>query len=180
MKVFDKEHCNKLAMLSQSKNRYIALLTSLHMEFLSRKDARENAEAKVFLKEQAALRRKWQKELDLSEEEILRTYDLLEWCDACSLLLCEDQLQPENRKIEISKGPDKKIYQLLQTSDRSISLTPWPFEMRKFTVRFEWRLVRKIQFNSSAEFRKEFLKAPVKETEWNVEKQQITKKKKKI
>lgn len=35
-------------------------------------------------------------------------------------------------------------------------------------------------FVHSSEVRKEFLKAAVRETEWNVEKQQIPKKKKKV
>lgn len=180
MKVFDKSHCEKLSILTQTKNRYIAFLTSLHMEFLYRKDAAKNIEAKSFLKHQGTLRKKWSRALKIPHNELLRIYDLVEWCDACSLLLCQGLLQPENRKIEISTGPDKKEYELRQTSEQTISVTPWPFEEKTFVINFEWRLIKQLQFSSSAEFRKEFLKAPIKQTIWNVVKEKVAKKKKKV
>ena len=171
MKVFDKAHCEKLSLLTITKSRYIALLTSLHMEFLYRRDAGTNMEAKTFLKQQKTLRKKWAEDLGISEQELLGIYDLLEWCDACSLLLCQDLLQPENRQVEISTGPDKKKYHLLQTGEDSISISPWPFEEEDFTVSFEWRLIQKLQFKNSAEFRKEFLSASINETVWSVRKE---------
>lgn len=180
MKEFDAAHCEKLSVLSITKNRYIALLISLHMEFLYNKDAETNAKAKSFLKEQGILRQNWMHELNLKEKEVLRIYDLLEWCDACSLLLCQGLVQPKKRKLEISTGPDKKRYFLLQTGDQQLTVTPWPFETGKFVVNFEWRLMNQLQFTSSAEFRKEFLKAEVRETTWEVVRKTAPKKKNKV
>ncbi len=180
MKVFDLAHCEKLSMLTQTKNRYIALLTSLHMEFLYRKDAANYATAKIFLKRQATLREKWRKALHLTEAETLRIYDLMEWCDACSLLLCQCRLQPENRELEISTGPDKKIYHLVQSSDGTISVEPWPFETKCFDICFEYRIIKQLQFASSADFRKAFLKAPVEEQVWKVSRQKVSQKSKKV
>lgn len=180
MKGFELAHCEKLSLLTISKNRYIALLTSLHMEFLYRKDAENNTDAKSFLKNQAALRRKWMRELKLTETEVLRIYDLVEWCDACSLLLCQDLVQPEKRKLEISTGPDKKIYSLAHAGDQKITISPWPFESNKFEVNFEWRRIGKLQFNSSEDFREEFLKAEVQKTTWEVVNEAMPKKKKKV
>ena len=180
MGVFELAHIEKLSLLTRSKNRYIALLTSLHMEFLYREEAAKNAQAKAFLKEQTALRKQWLKELAITEKEVLRIYDLMEWCDACSLLLCQDLTQPEKRKLEISTGPDKKRYFLVQTGDETITIKPWPFEINKFKINFEWRLIKKLQFSSSDEFRKEFLKAEVKETCWEVVNETIPKKKTKV
>lgn len=168
MKLFDLAHCEKLSMLTQTKNRYIALLTSLHMEFLYRKDTTKNTACKSFLKKQNTLREKWRKALHLTEAETLRIYDLLEWCDACSLLFCQCRIQPEKRRVEISTGPDKKRYHLLQKSDSNITIEPWPFETKNFEVNFEYRIIRKLQFDSSADFRKSFLRAPIKEQIWNV------------
>ncbi len=180
MKKFDISHCENLSVLTISKNRYIALLTSLHMDFLYRKAAENNIEAKSFLKNQALLRKKWMHELKLTEKEVLRIYDLVECCDACSLLLCQDLVQPENRKLEISTGPDKKRYSLVQTGEEKITITPWPFEVRRFKINFEWRLIKKLQFKSSAEFRDEFLKADVRETTWEVADEIIRKPKSKV
>lgn len=177
---FDLEQCEKRFLLTITKNRYIALLTSLHMEFLYHEEAETNIKANTFLKKQAVLRKKWTQELNMTEKEVLRIYDLLEWCDACSLLLCQNLVQPEKRKLEISTGPDKKIYSLLQTGDQKITTTPWPFEIDKFDVNFEWRLIKQLQFKSSAEFRKEFLKAEVSETTWEIARGPEPKKKDKV
>ena len=180
MKEFDQAYYEKLSLLTITKNRYIALLISLHIEFLCRKEAETNTKAKIFLKEQGILRQKWMHELKLKEKEVLRIYDLLEWCDACSLLLCQDLVQPEKRKLEISTGPNKKTYFVLQAGDQKLTVTPWPFETSKFIVHFEWRLMDQLQFTSSAEFRKEFLKAEVTETTWEVVRKVATKKKNKV
>lgn len=180
MKKFEPAHYERLSLLTITKNRYIALLISLHTEFLCRKEAETNTKARSFLKEQSRLRQKWMQELNISEREVLRIYDLLEWCDACSLLLCQDLVQPEKRKLEISTGPDKKSYYLLQAGDQQLTVTPWPFETEKFMVSFEWRLMDQLQFASSAEFRKEFLKAEVKEIRWEMVHKAAPKKKNKI
>jgi len=180
MKEFDQAYYEKLSLLTITKNRYIALLISLHIEFLCRKEAETNTKAKSFLKEQGILRQKWMHELNLKEKEVLRIYDLLEWCDACSLLLCQDLVQPEKRKLEISTGPNKKPYFVLQAGDQKLTVTPWPFETERFVVHFEWRLMDQLQFTSSAEFRKEFLKAEVTETTWEVVRKAATKKKNKV
>ena len=180
MKEFDQAYYEKLSLLTITKNRYIALLISLHIEFLCRKEAETNTKAKSFLKEQGILRQKWMHELNLKEKEVLRIYDLLEWCDACSLLLCQDLVQPEKRKLEISTGPNKKPYFVLQAGDQKLTVTPWPFETERFVVHFEWRLMDQLQFTSSAEFRKEFLKAEVTETTWEVVRKVATKKKNKV
>lgn len=180
MKTFDEKHCRRLAVLSQTKSRYIALLTSLHMEFLYRKDADAIPEAKAFLKEQTALRTGWQKALGLSEAETMRCYNLLEWADACSLLLCQNALQPERRKLEISTGPKGEMYHLAQADEKILTIEPWPFEVTSFDVRFEWRSIQPLQFSSSAAFREAFLAAPVRETQWTFAKQKVAPKKRKL
>jgi hypothetical protein len=180
MKTFELAHCQKLSMLTQTKSRLIALLTSLHMVFLYDKDAVENEEAKAFLEEQRTLQEGWAKELGMEKKEYLRLYDLLEWCDACSLLICQGEQQPENRKMEISMGPDKKMYHLVQVDDTTLTVEPWPFEANAFTINFEWRLITQLQFSSSAQFREAFQQAPINETRWTLQAQKVVPKKKKV
>jgi hypothetical protein len=180
MKTFELEHCKRLSMLTQTKSRMIALLTSLHMVFLYDKDAVESKEAKAFLAEQKALQESWAKALGIEKAEYLRLYDLLEWCDACSLLICQGEQQPENRKMEISVGPDKKMYHLVQVDETTLSVEPWPFESKAFTVNFEWRLIKQLQFSSSAQFRETFQQAPINETSWTLRPQKVTAKMKKV
>lgn len=170
MKTFELAHCQKLSSLTITKSRYIALLTSLHTEFLYGKEKKDNATAKAFLAEQSRLQNKWLKELDITKEEALRIYDLLEWCDAFSLLICKSEMQPEERRTEISTGPDKKMYHLLQLNDEALSVDPWPFEVASFSVNYDYRVIPQIQFSSSKDFRNAFLNAETMEKRWQLKK----------
>ena len=89
MKKFDLAHCRQLSALTITKSRYIALLTSLHMSFVYGEFARTDKAAKAFLEEQQQQQETWRKELGMTKEEVLRIYNLVEWCDAFSLLLCK-------------------------------------------------------------------------------------------
>lgn len=164
MKVFDLPHCEKLSALSITKSRYLALLTSMHMNFLYK----EEAGAALFLKEQKKMRETWRKGLGMTKQECERIYSLLEWCDAFSLLLCQDQVQPEHRSIEISTGPEKNKFQLVKIDDERLTISPWPFEVPALKVHFETRIIKQLQFKSSATFRKAFYKAPVNEISWEL------------
>jgi hypothetical protein len=170
MKNFELPHCQKLASLTITKSRYIALLTSMHMAFLYRKDEADIPEAKAFLDEQRQLQATWRKDLGLSKEEVEKDYALMEWCDALSLLICQGQMQPESRRLEISTGPDGKLYSLTQLDEESLTVQPWPFINPSFSIQFEKRLIPQISFKSSAQFRQAFLAAGVEEKVWQVRK----------
>ena len=180
MNSFDLAHYEKLSRLTLTKSRYIALLISLHIEFLNRPAAANNIECKKFLKKQATLREKWRKALNITETETLRIYNFMEWCDAFSLLLCQDNLPPEKRKLEISTGPEKKMYYLVQIDSETLTVQPWPFETTNFHLSYEYRIIKQLEFSSSADFRQAFLKAPVKEQIWNLSKQIAHEKKSKV
>lgn len=166
MKVFDQVHCNNLASLSLTKSRYIALLTSMHMIFLYKKEK----SARDFLKAQRKLQSKWRHELGLKKHEVDKTYKLLQWCDALSLLLCQGNQQPEQRSIEISPGDKNKKFHLFKINDQQLTVVPWPFKSPSFQIYFETRLISQLQFKSSGEFRQAFLQAPVKEVTWQMKK----------
>lgn len=175
MKHFELPHATKMSLMTVTKSRYISLLTSLHMTFLYEKDRGKVAEADAFLIEQKKQQETWRKELGLSKEEVMAAYDLLEWCDALSLLICKEDMQPERRAVEISTGPDKKVYSLTQVDSTTLSVQPWPFETDSFTVNFEVRLIPQIQFSTSEEFREAFLCAEVNERTWKLAKQKAGK-----
>ena len=86
------------------------------------------------------------------------------------LLLCQQEIQPENRVIEVSQGPDNKQYKLLQNKNGSLGVKPWPFESASFKLNIEYRVIPKLQFKDCDEFKAEFLKAEVKEKVWRMEK----------
>lgn len=173
MKHFDLAHCEKLVRHSAIRSQYISLLTSLHMEFLYGKDAKHNKIAEQFLREQKKFRTAVCKKLSVPITELKKIYSFLEWCDAFSLIVCSDQAPPENRKLEISSGPDKICYELFRLKEDVLVVDPWPFETDHFSVHFETRLIDKMHFNSSAEFRKVFLTVSVQEICWKIIKKPV-------
>ena len=172
MKKFELKHCEQFAMLAITKSRYIALLASLHMDFLYRKEEAENNEVHRFLEEQRKLQQKWIKELGLDRKEAERIYYLLEWCDAFSLLLCRKLVQPEKRGIEISTGPDGIVYKLFEETDKILTVEPWPFESNAFTISYESRDISQLKFDNPAAFRNAFINAEVKDNQWQIRKKQ--------
>jgi hypothetical protein len=172
MKRFELAHATELATRTITKSRYIALLVSMHMDFLYRKEEKENGEVRQFLQQQRALQAGWRKQLGIDQQEAERIYYLLEWCDAFSLLLCQHLLQPEKRGIEISTGPDGKVYQLFEVAEGVLTVDPWPFEVDAFSVSYESREIHQLQFEDSAAFRRAFIDADVKENVWQINKKQ--------
>lgn len=170
MKRFDLQHCEELAMLTITKSRYIALLASMHMDFLHSNEEQENIEVRKFLEQQRSLQAHWRHRLGIDKKEAERIYYLLEWCDAFSLLLCRQQIQPEKRGIEISTGPDGKAYQLFELAEGVLTVDPWPFEIDNFSVSYESREINQLKFESSAEFISAFISADVKENVWEISK----------
>lgn len=169
MRLYNEEHCHRLLDFSLSKSRYIALLASMHTVFLYKKEIATNPLVKPFIDQQLKNQAQWREELGIGKKEAERIYGLLEWCDAFSLLLCRHEVQPEQRTIQISIGPDSQPYQLQQLDQREVlTVVPWPFETTDFEVHVEARLLPQLQFKSADEFKQVFLKTPVKEKSWRL------------
>jgi Protein of unknown function (DUF3891) len=168
MKSFDLAHCEKLDRHAATKSQYISLLTSMHMEFLYGEEAKKNKIARRFLRKQHLFRVSACRQLSIPMAELKCTYSFLEWCDALSLILCGNQVPPENRKLEVSAGADKVCYEVFQLHEKQIVIEPWPFESSAFSVHFETRAVERMHFDRSADFRAAFLNAPVSEIEWKI------------
>jgi hypothetical protein len=81
-----------------------------------------------------------------------RLYRFVEWCDAFSLLICMDKIQPEGRKMEISKSPDGDMNQTFYKAENVISVTPWVFKNDTFKVFYEYKIVEQLKFNSIEDF----------------------------
>ncbi|OJW14931.1 DUF3891 family protein [Mucilaginibacter sp. 44-25] len=169
MKKFEAEHCRRLHHFSLSKSRFIALLTSIHMEFLHSAEANDNPQVKAFIKEQKHLQKQWCKELKLTEAEVQKAYGIMEWCDAFSLLLAQHEVQPEKRVIEVSQGPDDTQYKLMRKESGKLTVTPWPFEDDQFSLTLESRLIPQLKFNNCDQFKQAFEKAIVTDKLWQME-----------
>ena len=154
---FDEAYCERLLNLSLAKGRYIALMIARHISFLYGQDPHAQSYCSDLKKREI----KWIKEANTKAEEVDKSYQLLEFCDALSLLICQQAVQPEKRNIEISKGPDGKSYQLSAKDNQQLTVSPWPFEPDTFTVSYESRLLTQLTFTDSEEFKALFFSAPV-------------------
>jgi hypothetical protein len=170
MRAFSLEHGLRTMEFAVSKSRYIALICSLHLDFIAGDPASQSAALRQFLLTQKSMRTVWKRQLKVSEEEVQQDYRLLEWCDALSLLICQRDNQPEERHIEISQGPDGKSYSMSQPAPGILTVTPWPFAAAQFEVNFERRELQQLKFRSCGQFKIVFLKAAITEKTWLIKK----------
>ena len=147
-----KQHYNVME-IATSKSQLNAYLTSLHLDFIfSGKKPGEDKERDAFLKDQQKNRRNLLKHLEIDQEYAERLYRFVEWCDAFSLLICMDKIQPEGRKMEVSENPDGVVNQTFYKADHVISVEPWVFKAESFKVFYEYKIIEQLQFQSIAEF----------------------------
>lgn len=139
--------------LAASKSQINALLTSMHLDFIF-SDHVYGADKKMdaFLKDQEKNRKELLKNLNFDNHFAKRLYRLVEWCDALSLLICMDKIQPEGRKMEISENPDGAINQVFYKEDNVITVIPWPFKQNRFKVFYEYKIIEQLKFTSVEEF----------------------------
>ncbi len=154
---FDAAYCDNLINKAITKGRYITLLISRHIQFLYAEDKTAKSYIDLLQKKEE----KWLKEAICSKDEVNRSYKLLEFCDAFSLLICQQKIPPEQRKIEISNGPDDTVYETYRNKSGQLIVKPWPFEADEFSVFYEIRLIPQLSFKNTKEFKTAFLEAPV-------------------
>ncbi len=139
--------------IGSSKSQLNGLLTSLHIKFLYDGDKRKTDKGlDDFLKDQEKYRTTVLKNLNIDKKYADRLYRFLEWSDAFSLLICLDKIQPEGRKMEISKSPDGDMNTVHYKPDKSICVEPWPFKSTSFNVFYEYKILEQLQYKSIDEF----------------------------
>jgi len=163
---YSVEQYQNVMEIALSKSRWNALLTSMHLVFLYKDKKSEDRELSHFLDEQIRLQKVLKKQLKVSHALAEHSYRLVEWCDALSLILCMDKVQPEQRRLEISTGPDGTRHQLWRDSKNNLKVEPWPFEEDTFTVSVEYRIVNQLSFDSVRAFSEAMQKALVQEDQW--------------
>jgi len=157
---FEAEMAQRLIDMATTKSAYIALLISKHIQFVHGGDPK----AANFIKKLHSLEKKWRSIAGTTAPEVSQSYDLLEFCDAFSLLLCQGMIQPESRRIQISIGPDQRRYDMYLKDERLV-VTPWPFETNSFQVNYETRILKQLSFKNTNEFKSMIKKAEVT-THW--------------
>lgn len=150
------------------RGRWVALLISMHLDYVQAPRKGKIAELDAFLAEQSRLRTRWRKELEASREEIEEAHAFLSWCDYLSLILCQRQLPERGRAVEIARGPDGRRYDARQRDDGTVQVEPWPFGVKRFTVSVEVSELSQVRFENDAAFAKALQAAPVKTLSWDL------------
>ena len=148
--------------LSTSKSQLNALLTSMHLDFIfSDQKNGVDKELTAFLKKQSQNRKAILKHLNIDKTYADRLYRFVEWCDAFSLLICMDKIQPEGRKMDVSESPEGVVNQTFYKSQNVIGVDPWVFKCDTFKVFYEYRIVEQLEFESIKEFDDVYKSTPV-------------------
>lgn len=151
---------------AQYRGRWVALLTSMHMTFLNKGKRGESAEMNRFLDEQLERQKQWRQGLKLTKKDAEQAYAFMGWCDRLSLILCQRQLPEDERALEITKGPDGQRYDVMQRSNGSVSVQPWPFKEKQFSVHVEACHLSQVKFEDNVALVAALQAAPIQTLEW--------------
>lgn len=166
MKGFSLSQARAVTEVSQYKSRYVSLLISMHTSYLYEPLRGSDKATDQFLDDQLALQQRLLQSLHLSKAASEKAYNLLQWADRCSLILCKDQLPANERRLEVFKDTEGQTYFIWQRKDDSLGVDPWPFEEDKFEVWTERRLLSQLQFKNDEELAQALMAAKVEEKEW--------------
>lgn len=163
---FSLEQARQVLEEARFQGQWRSLLTSMHLSFLYEELRGQNKTTDAFLEEQLHNQATWRKALKVTKKEAQKAYSLMQWCDRLSLILCRQELPETERALEISIGPDGVRYDVIEASDGSIQVNPWPFELAQFTVSVEVSCLSQLQFQSETELATALQQAPIRTKQW--------------
>lgn len=149
------------------KHRWLGLLQSQHIECLYAGQP-VNAVLKRLLASECKRRQQVLRELKVEAYELEYAYQLLHWCDRCSLILAQQQLPAMQRRVEIIHALTDETYTIAQREDDSLAVDPWPFAEDEFQVAVEYRLLDQLSFSSEEQLQIALEQAPVRELQWKL------------
>lgn len=147
------------------QGRYVALMTSMHTSYIY-SAKRDDAAFAAFLVEQADLQRRWRRALGLKKAEAERHYAVMQWCDRLSLILCENELPEDERRLEVTPLPSGERSYVWRREDETLGLEPWPFSQKSAEVSVEAQTVGRLQFGDDKELQAALREAPTEIKTW--------------
>lgn len=168
IQLYSVAQARRMVEIGLEKSRWNALMVSMHASFLYEPMRHENKEMAAFLDQQRKNQRDWLRTLRVTRQQAQYAYDFVQWCDALSLILCQDLIPPSGRRLEISVGPDKVPYFLFEESDRSVCIEPWPFEIDSFTIGVEAFELKQLTFSNDQALYEAIQQANIIRKEWTL------------
>ncbi|MGB3775677.1 MAG: DUF3891 family protein [Leeuwenhoekiella sp.] len=145
------EHAKRVYADSLQKSQLVALLVGRHLSFLNESLATTYKPMKDFLKDVDHRGKQQRKIYSLTKTQENHLYNILLFCDRCSLILCQDQIPEVGRKLEINHTINKKTYFIAKNDSDLIKIEPWCFEEDSFELHLEYRVLKKASFKSNRE-----------------------------
>lgn len=163
---YSVEQAKQMIQIGLEKSRWNALMLSMHTTFLYEPKRGEDSALDEFLDQQKTSQTKWRKTYGATVAQARYAYAFVQWCDALSLVLCKGQLQAEERRLEVSKGPDGVSYFIFQRQDQTLGMESWPFEVDQFEVHVESYLLNQLAFRDDEELYNALNDVEVEEVKW--------------
>ncbi len=139
---------------AKSKSLWTALLVSYHLDFLYGSLGKKFKEAERFLRDQQLFRKKVLSHFGISNDRAKAAYDLLRFCDRCSLVLCKDEIPDAGREVEINTSIENETYYLKKSENNELTVAPWCFQKSSFELTVEETVLKTTQFKSQLAFKK--------------------------
>ncbi len=146
------ERAKRIYRNALQKSQLVALLIGRHLEFLYEEKSTNHSSYKKFFKDVKDDRKEQVNLYGWKKTTLEKTYQLMRFCDRCSLILCQDLIPSPGRKLEINQSIKEETYFILNT-DKGTHITPWPFAAEGFQLAFEVRVVKKLHFESNQELK---------------------------
>lgn len=170
---FTLEHVPNIEALNQQvhgalfRGRWVALLTSMHLCFLSQPLREQDEAIAQFIDQQYQLQVKWRTELEINKDEAVFAYNFMRWCDRLSLILCQRQVPGAGRALEVTTGPDGKTYWMRQLESGDLTVNPWPFINPDVTFSIDTCQLEQLEFESDEALRAALKVAPRTLVHWH-------------
>ena len=152
------------------QGRYVALMTSMHTSYIYRSKGENDSAFAAFLDEQKIAQKRWMLGLGLKKVEAERDYAIMQWCDRCSLILCEGEIPADARRLEVTPLPDGENSFIWQREDQALTVEPWPFATNVVEVSVEVSRLSQLEFESSDALYAALKEAPTTVRSWTFSK----------
>lgn len=160
------EHARRVIEAAQRKSGWVAMLISQHIDFLYADIAKENPDFDRFLREQHEVRKVIRRRYGINQQQATAIYEILRFCDRCSLILCQNEVPSLGRQLEINQSIGEQRFFIRQNEAGSLEVTPWCFADDAFTVSIEVRKLDQLAFEDDEELQQALAEATVELKEW--------------
>ncbi|MEQ8208759.1 MAG: DUF3891 family protein [Lacipirellulaceae bacterium] len=147
------------------KHRWMGLLISKHVEFLY--EGEETAKRLTdLIEEEKQHREKVLKQLGIDCEVLDTAYELLRWCDRCSLILCRENLPAMERRLEIMTDRSDTRFEIWKCESDYVHVEPWPFDCEDFEVAVEVHSVKRLSYSSDKQLESDLAEGQTELRRW--------------